>query len=164
MCFSCKSKTIQKELKMIDSLSQVLQQTEVFLSIVPEVEKLSTEVQGNMKLFNSKNKDTLSYQQSQLWTDYYMIGKVYKKYLRRAGDSKNEITALKKQLDDLKHDLENGLINPAEFHDNILNEQKDISSIFNKTEQYYKAVEEHNKDFIKLKPIIIDEMKKINLE
>lgn len=158
---SCSNKTIQKELKMIDSLSQVLKQTDKFLIITPQVEKFNSEVQGNMNSFNLKNKDTLSYMQSQLWTDYYMVGKVYSKYLKQAMSSEKEVVALKKQLDDLKHDLENNLINPAEFNDYILSEQKDIFFIFNKTEEYYNAVLEHNKSLEKLKPLIKGEMYKM---
>lgn len=161
--FSCSNKTIQKELKMLDSLSQILEQTEKFLIISPQVEKFNSEVQGNMNLFNLKNKDTISYYQSQLWTDYYLVGKVYSKYLKQAGNSEKEVVALKKQLDDLKNDLENDVINPAEFHDYVLNEQKDIFFIFNKTEEYYNAVLEHNKTLEKLKPLINAQMEMIKI-
>ncbi|MBL4716014.1 MAG: hypothetical protein JKX95_05215 [Bacteroidia bacterium] len=161
---SCSNQNNDIELHQIDSLNTVLNNTEKFFEVIPKAEDRNKEMDLKLKTLQLKYKDTLSFEESQILTDYHLNRKVYEKYIKQIGKATKEIEQLRQQLSNLKNDLENDLISKAEFVDFIIEEQKDITANFNKTKEYYDTVEKYEEMYNKMTPLVDELISRIDLE
>jgi len=159
---SCANKNIDKELRQIDSLITVLNNTEKFFELTTKAEERNKEMDFKLKTLQLKYKDTLSFEESQILTDYHLNRKVYEKYIKQIGKATKEIEQLRNQLIDLKHDLENDLISKAEFVDFIIEEQQDITANYSQTKEYYDTVEKYEDMYNKMTPLVDELISRID--
>ena len=159
---SCSNLDISKELRQIDSLNIVIDNTEKFFELIRKAEERNKEMDFKLKTLQLKYKDTLSFEESQILTDYHLNRKVYEKYIKQIGKATKEIEQLRRQLTALKHDLENDLISKAEFVDFIIEEQQDIAANYNKTKEYYDTVEKYEDMYNMMTPLVDELISRID--
>ena len=128
---SCDNINIKKELKAIDSLNQVIGKADIKIKDidVEKVKKCQEEVIANLNIIEEYYQDTLPRELIKLLSDYNSIKKPLKRFLDNKEYYDKEIVYSKKQLQNLKQDIEKRLITKEQFQEYYSTEMKAVSDL-----------------------------------
>jgi len=115
--YGCQQPLVEKQLAEIDSLANRIDNIEALvLEInVDSLSKYSKQMSADLKTLHDYYQDTISWEKAKFLSSYHRINKAFGKYIDKSYWYTEEIEFSKKQLADLKHDLEKGIIVPDSF-------------------------------------------------
>jgi hypothetical protein len=126
---SCQRSEFTSEIKTIDSLIAVLDSAEAIFADIDttgfrNLGQTFTENMSYVEQHYKKNNDTIPRDVALLMANYRDIKKPAKGFLSNHSKIKGELEYSKQQLRDLKHDLENNLLE-RNFVDRMVNQEKE---------------------------------------
>ena len=115
---SCEQVNIDKEIAQIDSLTNVIKNSEIKLDAldIEKVKKLQEQMDNQIMLVKSIYGDSIEWENAKMLTKYYRASKDFKKYMNKHVLVKAELTYSYRQLSQLKADLTNNIIKTDSFH------------------------------------------------
>jgi hypothetical protein len=132
---SCGGPDRTAELKTVDSLTKVLDQTDSVLASLnlDDVKKRADEVAGNRKYiqFNvNMLKDTLDFNTALMLTEYREAGKFFDKVKSEVLHVERSVDSARVSLGNLKHDLENNsLAEGIDLNASLANERTQVNEM-----------------------------------
>ena len=133
--FSCRPKYVNQTINSIDSLMLVIQQCEVKLAenYMDTLDYLEMFIKNDTDIFKSELFDMPEDKElRKAFGNYTTLGKVFKRMNESYRDVRKDISLTKNQLENLKHDLSNGLIE----------DQDTIQDFFTKEKEAVISIEE----------------------
>lgn len=85
--------------------------------------------EANLSYLQKEIKDTLPRKTAFFVDSYYQMRKPLRKYAQNYSIVKSELTLSEKQLEDLRRDVENGLVELEQFNDYLAIEQKTVDQL-----------------------------------
>lgn len=155
--YGCKNEEKETSIKQIDSLltvkSDLLNQIEatqfdsvkLFYSMITKDNEIL-----KRKLFGLPSSEKLK----KNLIDYGTIEKGFKKIPKRIQEFKKELEISEKQLNDLKSDLENDLLETEDFQTYYNEEKAIMDRISGEIGNILKVLNDHIRNFHELKPVI----------
>lgn len=127
---SCVRKN-QDELKRTDSLMNVLDSAEnkFLASDSTRIQNVLDSMNHKTKLIQKFASDTLDKEMTIFLSDYLRIQQALEKYYPDRRNIIPQITLSKKQLDNMKHDLNNGAISKEEFEKYFPEEERAVTEL-----------------------------------
>jgi hypothetical protein len=115
----------------LNKLENTLDSSEKVLLSIDSADAFSTLVDfyKNMEFINSKMNDTLPMQAAIIVDRYFRLRKVTDNYQSNYSAIKNEVNASQEQLDNLRFDAKNGLVEEKQFDDYLALEKENIDVV-----------------------------------
>lgn len=156
----------QRENIMLDSLDAMLNQTATYLEIdIPTIKARKKEMDRNYGLIKTYYTDTVSLEMGNNMQKYRGVMKVYKVFLGEVFHCREEMSALKKQVDNLRKDVNRGKMSKQEFRKYYDTEKEDVTINLQLAERIGKTTMEVEPEYQRLSKYvgqIIDDLKKKN--
>ncbi len=139
---SCTSKADQAKINAIDTLLMSLNDAEEMLLSVDNqtVDKKLQLVKENTKFIQDNLTDTIDKATALEISEYYSYRKALTFYKENYGEFQEAINTSRKQLNDLKADVENGLLTDEKFNEYYNNEMRIALEITQNIEQAVNGV------------------------
>ncbi len=127
----CGPSISEEKLNQIGELETILDSSEArVLSIDTALAKqLADTFELKLYFFQYKLKDTLPREEATFIDTWYGMRKTVRKYSRNVDLILNEINISKKQMQDLRFDAENGLLDEKQFDDYISLERNNVEKV-----------------------------------
>lgn len=128
---NCTNQERIKRIARIDSLENIITATsEIFDSIDWEIiENQSIITRENIDYIHRYYTDTMSKEEAEILTNYYNANKGYAKLMALKIQNAEEIKYSKEQLENLKTDVNNGLIDIKKYRKYINTESKAVNQL-----------------------------------
>ena len=163
---SCRDNETKEEISSIDSLYRAVLSADSLIRYV-DVEKISgykEEIVTNMGYIQKNFNDSMTNELRILLTDYYAIRKPLRVLLSRTEFYMQELNYSKEQLQNLKHDIEQGTIEKEQFSKHLETENQAISGLVKEIRQYTDVLNTKIEFFIRTNPSILELIRKLKEE
>lgn len=161
---SCKNKDVEAMTIQIDSVYKKVQENETILLSI-DTAAMGKMIKYNveaLKYIQDNFKDTASKEEAIFMSDIVAVKRSFSKLIIQREDLIKDMIYAKAQLNDLKKDVENGLIGKEEFDTYFQTECKAINLFINSVEGASKWNESNTKRFETMKPQIEEFKQKVN--
>jgi hypothetical protein len=153
---SCAPNLSEDKVKQLDTLAMRVDslgnQLTTYDSLA--ISKSSIQFYDNYEFISSEMKDTIEPKTAFMLDQYFALKKAFNYYHQNYSQAKFQIAEEKEQLDDLKKDIENGLIEEKQLTKYLALEKENLSVIENTTTTLNTAVTSINTLFLDMNPAV----------
>jgi len=154
---SCNTAVKKKQLAKIDSLISIIDTTGSHLNAINK-----DTVAKKYEAYNETNKKVAEhyqkYRNEENWNyvcNYQNVRKPFKTMVINYGSFNSELKSAREQLENLKHDVQEGLISKEEFDNFFILEAKNTNEISFKINKQVESVLNQYKNFDTIQPYIL---------
>ncbi|MCB0430542.1 MAG: hypothetical protein H6585_12775 [Flavobacteriales bacterium] len=163
---SCEPDYVKAGKRQIDSLDTQYQQLQTSIKefkYEEAMEKLET-VEEHLEHFQASNQDTLSRDEAMLLSNYHSVAEPLEKLKERYQYYQDELQTTRKQLDGLRHDLENKAFTDSLFQVYLSDERNALNRLQQEASQAVEMAKKKMVVFDSLQPRITRLAKSVNIE